>query len=86
MISIALPLISQHTSAEITVSFADVPCEGAENENLNVSVMRSGARIASNLTLNMVMKLNETALTGVCGPQPSDSECMYSCILYSGKV
>ena len=51
MISIALPLISQHTSAEITVSFADVPCEGAENENLNVSVMRSGARIASNLKI-----------------------------------
>ena len=69
-------LISQCISAEITISFADVECEVDENENLSVSVMRSGARIASDLTLIIAVELNMMNQTGGCGPQPSDSECM----------
>ena len=59
-------------SAEINVNLVDVPCGGSENENLTVSVSRSGARIASNLTLNItVSMINET---GRCDPQPSDGK------------
>ena len=62
-------------STEIGVSFVDVPCGGSENENLTVSVSRSGARIASNLTLNITVELlSEMNVTG-CGPQPSDGKC-----------
>ena len=60
-------------SAEITVSLDDVPCTGSENDNINVSVSRSGARIASTLTLNITIELLN--VTGICGPQPSDSKC-----------
>ena len=62
-------------SAEIIVSLADVMCGGSENENLTVSVSRSGARIASNFTLNITVELlSEMNVTG-CGPQPSDGKC-----------
>ena len=60
-------------SAEITVTLLDV-CGGSENEDMNVSVSRSGARIASNLTLGILIKFNEMNVTGGCGPQPSDSK------------
>ena len=71
-------LIHNYLNAEIRVGFADAHCEGAENESISISVMRRGARIASILTLNVTIELNEMNLTGVCGPQPSDSECMQS--------